>query len=76
MQDEIGTLTQCLWSCRLIQNQWNNTDHEMLNILIMNLELDPFSLLWACNLTSVAVTRLFNIMTFAARNKHYFAVDC
>lgn len=62
----IVTLTQCLWSCRLIQNYWINKLHEMQKILSIDLELDSFSLLLGLpdHLTSVAITRPFNIMTF------------
>ncbi len=41
----IGTLTHCLWSCRLIQDYWCKILCEMQKILSLDLDLNPLSLL-------------------------------
>uniref|UniRef100_A0A8C8JD68 N-acetyltaurine hydrolase n=1 Tax=Oncorhynchus tshawytscha TaxID=74940 RepID=A0A8C8JD68_ONCTS len=67
---DTGTLTYCLWSCTKIQRYWSGVLQEIENILGVDLELDPVSLLLGLpsrHVTSVGKRRLYNILTFAAR---------
>lgn len=66
----VGTLTHCFWSCHKLQTYWSGIVREIQNILHINIDMDPVSLILGLpskHARTSASKRLFNILTFAAR---------
>ena len=64
---DVGTLTHCFWSCHKLQRYWVEIISELERIFPINIEMSLILGLPSDLLKTAVNKRLYNILTFAAR---------